>query len=33
MQCLVIEAAQTLVVNPKEFIARADELGLIVVAR
>ncbi|MFO1472549.1 MAG: UDP-2,3-diacylglucosamine diphosphatase LpxI [Turneriella sp.] len=33
MQCLVVEAAQTLVVNPKEFIARADELGLIVIAR
>ena len=33
MQCLVIEATQTLVVNPKEFVARADELGLIVMAR
>ncbi len=33
MQCLVIEAAQTLVVNPAEFIARADNLGLIVVAK
>lgn len=33
MQCLVIEAAQTLVVNPAEFIARADELHLIVIAR
>lgn len=33
MQVLVIEAAQTLVVNPAAFIARADELGLIVVAK
>ncbi len=33
MQALVIEAAHTLVVNPKEFVARADELGLIVIAR
>lgn len=33
MQCLVVEAAQTLVVNPKEFIVRADELGLIVIAK
>lgn len=33
MQALVLEAAQTLVVNPAEFIARADALGLIVVAR
>jgi len=30
---LVIEAASTLVVHPAEFIARADELGLIVIAR
>ncbi|MBV6492115.1 MAG: UDP-2,3-diacylglucosamine pyrophosphatase LpxI [Turneriella sp.] len=30
---LVVEAAQTLVVDPKEFIERADALGLIVVAR
>lgn len=33
MQALVIEAAHTLVVNPQEFIARADALGLIVIAR
>ncbi|GAB4435029.1 MAG: UDP-2,3-diacylglucosamine diphosphatase LpxI [Turneriella sp.] len=33
MQALVIEAAHTLVVNPAGFIARADELGLIVIAR
>lgn len=33
MQALVIESAETLVVNPAGFIARADELGLIVVAR
>ena len=33
LQCLVLEAAQTLVVNPTAFIARADELDLIVVAR
>lgn len=33
MQALVIEAAQTLVVNPAEFVARADALGLVVVAR
>lgn len=33
MQALVIEAAQTLVVNPAEFVARADALGLIVVSR
>lgn len=33
MQCLVIEAAQTLVVNPQEFIASADAMGLIVVAK
>jgi DUF1009 family protein len=33
MQALVFEAAHTLVVNPTEFIAKADELGLIVVAR
>jgi DUF1009 family protein len=33
MQALVIEAAHTLVVNPAAFVARADELGLIVIAR
>ncbi len=33
MQALVIEAAHTLVVNPTRFVARADELGLIVIAR
>lgn len=33
MQALVIEAAQTLVVNPAAFVAHADELGLIVIAR
>lgn len=33
MQALVIEAAHTLVVSPAEFMARADELGLIVVAQ
>lgn len=33
MQALVIEAAHTLVVNPAEFVARADDLGLIIVAR
>ena len=33
MQCLVIESGLTLVVNPREFVAHADELGLIVVAR
>lgn len=33
MQALVIEAAQTLVVNPQAFIRRADELGLIVLAK
>lgn len=33
MQALVIEAAQTLVVNPKALISRADELGLVVMAR
>jgi DUF1009 family protein len=33
MQALVVEAAHTLVVNPAAFIARADELGLIVVAK
>ncbi len=33
MQVLVIEAAQTLVVNPTAFIQRADELGLIVLAK
>ncbi|MCX7632078.1 MAG: UDP-2,3-diacylglucosamine diphosphatase LpxI [Turneriella sp.] len=33
MQALVIEAAQTLVVEPADLIARADELDLIVVAR
>lgn len=33
MEALVFEAAHTLVVNPTEFIRKADELGLIVVAR
>jgi len=33
MKALVIESAQTLVVNPAAFVARADELGLIVVAK
>lgn len=33
IECLVIEAAHTLVVNPTDFIQKADELGLIVVAR
>lgn len=33
MQALVIEAKQTLVVNPAAFVARADELGLIVIAQ
>lgn len=33
MQALVIETAHTLVVNPHEFIARADALELIVIAR
>lgn len=33
MQVLVIEAAQTLVVNPAAFVKRADELGLIVLAK
>jgi DUF1009 family protein len=33
MQALVIEAAHTIVVNPAAFVARADELGLIVIAR
>lgn len=33
MQCLVIESEQTLVVAPDAFIRRADELGLIVVAK
>ncbi|HRP70841.1 MAG TPA: UDP-2,3-diacylglucosamine diphosphatase LpxI [Turneriella sp.] len=33
MQALVIEAEQTLVIDPKEFIAKADALGLIVVAQ
>lgn len=31
--CLVIEAAHTLVVDPALFIAKADALGLIVVAK
>lgn len=33
IECLVLEAAHTLVVHPTEFIQKADELGLIVVAR
>ena len=33
MQALVIEAEQTLVVDPKSFIAKANTLGLIVIAR
>lgn len=33
MQALVIEAGQTLVVNPQAFIRRADELGLIVLVK
>ncbi|MFZ5629728.1 MAG: LpxI family protein [Spirochaetota bacterium] len=33
MQALVIESAQTLVVNPAQFVARADELRLILIAR
>lgn len=33
MQALVIEAQQTLVIDPAAFVARADELGLIVIAQ
>lgn len=33
MRCLVIEAAHTLVVDAPSFVARADALGLIVIAR
>lgn len=33
MQALVIEAAHTLVVNPENLVARADALGLILIAR
>jgi UDP-2,3-diacylglucosamine hydrolase len=32
MQALAIDAAQTLVVNPEEFLSRADELGITVIA-
>lgn len=33
MQALVFEAAHTLVVHPAEFTRKADELGLIVIAK